>query len=104
MIMPTGQLSVLDVKLTYCAAWTYGPRAVRLTANLLGTREIEYFVREFELVPSDGGRFEFEVNGEMLFSKKQIGRHAEEGEIESLMIDYVKQYATANNINVPEFD
>lgn len=102
--MPTGQLSVLDVKLTYCAVWTYGPRAVRLTANLLNKREVEYFIRNLELVPSDGGRFEFEINGDMLFSKKQVGRHAEEGEIEAMVETYIKQYAAEHDIYIPDFE
>lgn len=33
------------------------------------------------LIPSDGGRFEVEVDGELIYSKKQTSRHAEEGEI-----------------------
>jgi selenoprotein W-related protein len=33
------------------------------------------------LVPSDGGRFEVSVNGSLIFSKIQIGRHAEPGEV-----------------------
>lgn len=38
-------------------------------------------IRSFKLVPSDGGRFEFSVDGELVFSKKQLKRHAEPGEI-----------------------
>lgn len=102
--MPTGQLSVLDVKLTYCAVWGYGPRAVSLTANILNKREVEYFIRDFQLIPSDGGRYEFEVNGELLYSKKKEGRHANEGEIEAIFDNYIKQYAADNAINIPDFD
>lgn len=45
-------------------------------------------VASFQLIPSKGGVFEFEVNGVMLFSKKQLGRHAEPGEIRQLLLDH----------------
>ena len=37
------------------------------------------------LVPSDGGRFEVSVNGELVYSKLQTKRHAEAGEILNLI-------------------
>ncbi len=36
---------------------------------------------ELVLVPSRGGVFEVEVDGELVFSKKETGRHAEYEEI-----------------------
>jgi selenoprotein W-related protein len=39
------------------------------------------------LVPSDGGRFEVQVNDTLVYSKLQTGRHADPGEI----IDLVKK-------------
>jgi len=43
------------------------------------------------LVPSDGGVFEIEVNGDLIYSKKETGRHAEEGEVEDLFMKHLKQ-------------
>lgn len=37
------------------------------------------------LVPSDGGKFEVSVNGELLFSKLKSRRHAEPGEVLALV-------------------
>lgn len=37
------------------------------------------------LVPSSGGVFEVTVGGKKIFSKKDLGRHAEEGEILSAL-------------------
>jgi selenoprotein W-related protein len=37
------------------------------------------------LVPSGGGVFELEVDGELLFSKKALGRHAELDELVELV-------------------
>jgi selenoprotein W-related protein len=33
------------------------------------------------LIPSDGGKFEVEVNGKLIYSKLQTKRHAEKGEV-----------------------
>jgi selenoprotein W-related protein len=38
------------------------------------------------LVPSVGGRFEVTLDGELLFSKASLGRHAEPGEVHSLVV------------------
>jgi selenoprotein W-related protein len=37
------------------------------------------------LQPSEGGRFEVEVNGSLLYSKLQTSRHAEPGEVIGLI-------------------
>ncbi|MGD8455953.1 MAG: Rdx family protein [Anaerolineales bacterium] len=42
---------------------------------------LESKIESFTLIPSDGGRFEFSVDGELVFSKLQLGRHADEGEV-----------------------
>jgi len=34
-----------------------------------------------ELIPSSGGRFEVVVDGELIFGKSKLKRHAEKGEI-----------------------
>lgn len=38
-------------------------------------------IESFNLVTGSGGIFDFWVNGELLFSKKALGRHAQPGEI-----------------------
>lgn len=48
-------------------------------------KEHEANIESITLVPSDGGKFEVSVNGEMIFSKKQLGRHAEGGEVNKLV-------------------
>jgi selenoprotein W-related protein len=44
-------------------------------------KHYEHLVEEIKLVPSDGGRFEVTVNGELLYSKLSTHRHAEPGEV-----------------------
>jgi len=48
-------------------------------------KEFEPEIAELTLVPSDGGRFEVTVNGKLVYSKLQTGRHAEPGEVVRLI-------------------
>jgi len=43
------------------------------------------------LIPSDGGRFEVEVNGALVYSKVNSGRHAQPGEVKELVRKYLKE-------------
>ena len=43
------------------------------------------FGAEVELKPSSGGVFEVVVEGDLLFSKKSLGRFPEDGEVETLV-------------------
>ncbi len=49
----------------------------------MNEREIEYHISSWQLVPGTGGVFDVWVNGDLIFSKKAVGRHAEPGEIRS---------------------
>lgn len=46
-------------------------------------------VERLELIPASGGRFEVTLDGELIYSKEQTGRHAEPGEISALVRDQV---------------
>jgi selenoprotein W-related protein len=41
-------------------------------------------IETIELIPADKGRFEVTLDGELIFSKAELGRHAEPGEVEAL--------------------
>jgi selenoprotein W-related protein len=43
------------------------------------------WVRTLTLTPSSGGRFEVRANGQLIFSKKALGRHAAPGEVVRLL-------------------
>ena len=47
--------------------------------------EFEPHVASWKLIPSKGGVYELTVNGELLFSKKKLGHHAEIDEIRQLL-------------------
>ena len=55
------------------------PRAVGLTDELLqGWAPI---IETIELIPGSKGRFEVILDGELIFSKADLGRHANPGEV-----------------------
>ena len=63
------------------------PRAVGLTDELLtGWAPI---IENIELVPSSKGRFEVILDGDLIFSKAGLGRHAEAGEVAGLVRDRI---------------
>jgi len=56
---------------------------VSLAEELL--KNYEHLVESLMLVPSDSGRFEVTVNGQLLYSKLNNHRHAEPGEVLGLV-------------------
>lgn len=48
-------------------------------------KQFENQIEKISLIPGDGGVFEVKVDGELVFSKIQLGRHAEPGEVVRLM-------------------
>ena len=54
-----------------------------MTEELLA--QFEQHIASWKLVPSRGGVFEVTVNGELIYSKKQTGRHAEIDEVRELL-------------------
>ena len=54
-----------------------------LTDELL--KSYEHVIETITLVPSDGGRFEVTVNGQLIYSKLELHRHAEPGEVLGLV-------------------
>jgi len=61
------------------------PRAVGLTDELLqGWAPV---IAAIDLLPSSKGRFEVILDGELIYSKAALGRHAEPGEVAALVRD-----------------
>lgn len=56
-----------------------------MVKEVLDDKELEAQIETLELIPSSGGRFEITVNGELIFSKKALKRHAEPGEVCNLI-------------------
>jgi len=49
----------------------------------------QHVIKELTMVPATGGVFEVEVDGDLIYSKKGTGRHAEPGEVLQLFTDLV---------------
>jgi len=53
--------------------------------------DFEMEIGKFSLVPSDGGKFEVIINGDLIFSKLQSRRHANPGEVNELIRKYIEE-------------
>ena len=73
----------MEIKLEFCVVWNYTPRAVSTVEDILEKYGQE--VESIDLIPTSGGKFEFYLNGELLYSKIETDRHTEDGEILSLI-------------------
>lgn len=71
------------ITIEYCTSWGYVARAVALTRGLL--REHKNDISKISLIPSDGGVYEVTLNDELVFSKKELKRHAEKDEVENII-------------------
>jgi selenoprotein W-related protein len=61
---------------------------VGLMGELL--KNFEHVINSVTLIPSDDGRFEVSVNGELVFSKLALKRHAQAGEIVDIIFKMVE--------------
>jgi selenoprotein W-related protein len=48
-------------------------------------------ISEIKLIPGDGGAFEIRVNGDLIYSKLETGRHADPPEIIDLFERHIKE-------------
>lgn len=73
-----------------------------MTDEILSTRELEFFIASWRLIPSTGGVFEVTVNGELVFSKKALGRHAEPGEARAAIVAKLEAIRPPEIMYVPD--
>jgi selenoprotein W-related protein len=59
-----------------------------LTGELLTKFETQ--LTSLKVVPSEGGRFEVSLDGELIYSKLATGRHAEPGEVTRLITELLQ--------------
>ena len=78
---------MLKIEILYCAVWHYTEKAIGLMAELV--RRFEYEIEDISLIPSDGGRFEISVNGNLIYSKLKTNRHAKSGEVLALVRKFI---------------
>ena len=70
----------MNISIEYCTAWNYKPRASGLEAELKKSYDVHV-----ELIASSGGVYEITVDGNLIFSKKKLGRFPENGEIQRMI-------------------
>ena len=70
----------MNISIEYCTQWNYEPNALSLRDEL-----VSKFGITSELIESGGGVFEIRANGHLIFSKKELSRFPEEGEIKDLI-------------------
>ena len=68
----------MNIRIEYCVVWNYKPRALSLREDL-------FLFGSAELIPSDRGAFEVFKDGELLFSKLELDRFPNDGEIANLI-------------------
>ncbi len=73
----------MKLSIEYCTHWNYFPRASSLASEILDKYSDQ--VKELTLIPSGGGVFEIIKENELIFSKKQLDRFPEDGEIFKLL-------------------
>jgi selenoprotein W-related protein len=54
-------------------------------------KEHKDVISDIELIESDGGAYEIRVNGDLLYSKLNTGRHADPPEIIGLFEKYIQE-------------
>jgi selenoprotein W-related protein len=69
---------------------------VSATKDLLS--HYQHVIEDVQLITGDKGVFDVTVNGELIYSKKQEGRHAKPGEVlarfKQLLDPTVREYGT----------
>ena len=71
------------ISIEYCTSWAYLGRAVALSRSIL--KEHGDKITNLTLIPSHDGVYEIILNDELIFSKKELDRYPEKGEIEDLI-------------------
>ena len=69
---------IVKVDIHYCAEWNYKPNAASLADELR-----KAFGVDVKLVPGRNGIFDVIVDGKLVFSKFEVGRFPEAGEVVS---------------------
>ena len=70
----------MEISITYCSKWNYKPRASSMEEELRNR-----FGANVKLIAGSGGEYEIVVDGKKIFSKRELNRFPNDGEIEQLI-------------------
>jgi len=76
----SGRGGMMDISIEYCVVWNYEPRAAGLAAEL-----DQEFRTSTSLIKGANGVFEVIVDGDLVFSKKSLGRFPDDGEVAAII-------------------
>ena len=62
----------------------------------MSVRDLEYAIKSWKLIPATGGVFDVWVNGERVFCKQEVGRHAEPGEVSAAVSAALEKIRPSN--------
>lgn len=71
----------MKIEIIYCGMWNYEPQASRLEEEIKSV----YSDAQVTLVRGSGGVFEVSLDEELIFSKKELDRFPNDGEILNLI-------------------
>ena len=80
-------MSKHQVEIEYCTQCRWLLRAAWLAQELLTTFEAD--LKGVNLIPGTGGMLDVRLNGEVLFSRKVVGRFPESKELKQLIRDII---------------
>ena len=72
----------MKVTIEYCTSWNYEPRAAGQAAEIISAFGPQ---TEVDLIPGSGGVYIVCVDDKQIFSKKEVNRFPDVGEILSLL-------------------
>jgi selenoprotein W-related protein len=79
----------MKLEITFCLPCGHLPRVNQLVEQIFDTFKPivgqPCIIEQVVIIPGSEGVFDVKLDGELIFSKKAIGRHAEEGEIIKLI-------------------
>lgn len=76
----------MEVEIVYCTVWNYELKASSLEEEIKKV----YSEASVNLVKSTGGLFEVSLDGKLIFSKKELNRFPNDGEILSILKEKIK--------------
>ena len=77
----------VEISVEYCVPCSYLSRTQWMVGEIMG--DLQEDIRSLTMRTGDGGCFEWSVNGELVFSKKQSGRFPELDELKELIYSKV---------------
>lgn len=76
-------LKKFDITITYCVPCDYSDYALGLTKELI--KNYQHNINKLVLKTGSKGIFDIWVNDEIIFSKKELNRYPEPGEISRML-------------------